>query len=57
MTALSGKIAFAAGTGIVPWDHTIARFRQAGYTGPLILHTVEEADASRAIGFLRERLQ
>ncbi len=46
----------AAGTGIVPWDHVVARLRDAGFTGPLILHSLEESDAPRAIDFLRARI-
>ena len=46
----------AAGRGVVPWDHCLALFRDAGFTGPLILHSLEEADADRAIHFLRERI-
>jgi len=45
----------AAGRGIVPWDRCLALFRGVGFAGPLILHSVDEDDADRAIGFLRER--
>ena len=47
----------AAGTGIVPWDHVVTRLRDVGFDGPLILHSLDEADAPRAVGFLRERLE
>ena len=46
----------AAGTGIVPWDYVVARLREVGFTGPLILHSLDEAAAPRAIDFLRGRI-
>lgn len=46
----------AAGTGIVPWDHVVSRLRDVGFTGPLILHSLDEADAPRAISSLRDRI-
>lgn len=45
-----------AGTGIVPWDHCVTLFQQSGYTGPLILHTLTEAEAPGAAAFLRDRI-
>lgn len=46
----------AAGLGIVPWEHCLALFQDVGFTGPLILHSLTEDDAARAISFLRQRL-
>jgi sugar phosphate isomerase/epimerase len=45
-----------AGTGVVPWDRFITLCREAGYTGPLILHTLTEPEAQGAVAFLRERI-
>ena len=45
-----------AGTGVVPWDRFIALCREAGYTGPLILHTLTEPEAPGAVAFLRDRI-
>lgn len=45
-----------AGTGVVPWDRFIALCREAGYTGPLILHTLTEPEAPEAVAFLRDRI-
>jgi len=45
-----------AGTGVVPWDRFVALCREAGYTGPLILHTLTEPEAPGAVAFLRERI-
>jgi sugar phosphate isomerase/epimerase len=46
----------AAGLGIVPWDHCLARFHDIGYAGPILLHSLDESDASRAIAFLKDAL-
>ena len=46
----------AAGRGIVPWEHCLGLFRAVGFTGPLVLHSVAESDANRAIAFLHVRL-
>lgn len=46
----------AAGLGIVPWAHCLALFRGVGFSGPLILHSLTEDDADRAVGFLRQML-
>lgn len=54
---LSPEGAFcAAGRGIVPWDHCLDLFAAVGYDGPIILHSLAEEDADRAVGFLRERI-
>ncbi|MDQ3693533.1 MAG: sugar phosphate isomerase/epimerase [Chloroflexota bacterium] len=45
-----------AGRGIVPWDHCLVLFRGAAFAGPLILHSLEEEDADRALAFLQERI-
>lgn len=45
-----------AGTGVVPWDRCIALFREVGFGGPLILHTLTEAEAPGAVAFLRGRV-
>jgi len=51
---LSADGAFcAAGRGIVPWDHALGLFRDAGFAGPIVLHSLAEEDAERAVGFLR----
>ena len=46
----------AAGRGIVPWAHCLHLFRSVAFAGPLILHSLTEEDADRAISFLRQRL-
>lgn len=46
----------AAGRGIVPWKHCLTLFRGVRFTGPLILHSLTEDDAARAVGFLRQQL-
>ena len=46
----------AAGRGVVPWDRCLGLFRDAGFAGPLILHSLEEDDADRAVAFLRDAI-
>jgi sugar phosphate isomerase/epimerase len=46
----------AAGKGIVPWNHYVALLREAGFTGPLILHGLGEDEVSEAMKFLQGRL-
>lgn len=46
----------AAGLGVVPWDHCFARCQEVGYTGPVILHSLDEPDAGRAVAFLKHAL-
>jgi sugar phosphate isomerase/epimerase len=46
----------AAGLGIVPWEHCFTRLREAGFEGPVILHSLTEVDAPRAVTFLKEAL-
>ena len=47
----------AAGRGIVPWDHCLGPFRSIEFDGPIILHSLDEDEAGRAIGFMRDRLR
>lgn len=47
----------AAGTGLLDYSLYLSLLQQAGYTGPLILHSLTEAQASVAIAFLRDTLQ
>lgn len=42
-----------AGTGIVPWPRYLDLLYDVGYTDPLILHGLEEADVGAAMAFLR----
>ncbi|MCC6315026.1 MAG: sugar phosphate isomerase/epimerase [Thermomicrobiales bacterium] len=46
----------AAGTGIVPWERCLAAFRQVGFAGSLILHSLNEEQAPIAVAYLRERM-
>jgi len=46
----------AAGRGVVPWDHCLGLFRSVGFAGPLILHSLGEDDADRAVAFLRKEI-
>jgi sugar phosphate isomerase/epimerase len=46
----------AAGRGIVPWDLCLRLFRGVGFAGPLVLHSLPESDAARAVRFLRQTI-
>lgn len=41
------------GSGIVPWPRFIAALESAGYTGPLILHGLDESDVPGAVAALK----
>ena len=46
----------AAGTGLLDYDHYLARLRAADFDGPLILHSLEEAQVEASVAFLRRKL-
>ena len=46
----------AAGTGSLDYDLYLKLLQQAGYNGPLILHSLSEDDVGPAIAFLRGKL-
>lgn len=53
---LSADGAFCAvGTGIVPWDHCLERFRSVGFEGPIILHSLREDEVPTSVAFMRSR--
>lgn len=43
----------AAGTGIVPWGRHVELLRGVGFDGPLVLHSLVEAEVERGVGVLR----
>jgi sugar phosphate isomerase/epimerase len=43
----------AAGSGLLDYDHYLALLRAAHYDGPLILHSLSEAQTPTSIAFLR----
>ncbi len=45
------------GTGIVPWEHYINLLRQSGFSGPLIMHGLKEAEVAESAGYLWSVLQ
>jgi sugar phosphate isomerase/epimerase len=54
---LSADGAFcAAGTGIVPWDRCLARFRSIAFDGPIILHSLDEDEVETSLAYMRERI-
>jgi sugar phosphate isomerase/epimerase len=46
----------AAGTGALDYDLYLRLLRAAGYNGPLILHSLDEAQVDPAVAFLRAKL-
>ena len=47
----------AAGTGLLDYDHYVALLQGVGYDGPLILHSLTEAQVETAVAFLRGKLR
>ena len=47
----------AAGKGLLDYDHYLTLFRRVGFHGPLILHSLREADVTDCVAMLREKLQ
>ncbi len=47
----------AAGKGVIDFDHFVGRLKQAGFSGPLITHGLEAADAAAVAAFLRGILE
>jgi sugar phosphate isomerase/epimerase len=46
----------AAGKGRLDYDRYLALLRSAGYTGPLIMHSLRETEVDESIVFLRGKL-
>lgn len=46
----------AAGTGLLDYNRYLAVLQEAGFTGPLILHGLTEAQAPTALAFVRQEL-
>jgi sugar phosphate isomerase/epimerase len=46
----------AAGTGLLDYDHYLRGLRSVGYDGPVVLHSLTEAQAPGCVAFLREKL-
>lgn len=47
----------AAGTGLLHYAQYLRELQRAGYTGPLILHGLREAQVATCVAFLRSHLQ
>lgn len=46
----------AAGEGVLDYDHYIAQLQKVGFSGPLILHGLSEAQVPYCVAFLRQRM-
>jgi sugar phosphate isomerase/epimerase len=47
----------AAGTGLLDYDHYLRLLQVAGFDGPLILHSLSEAQVPECVAFLRRKLE
>ncbi len=45
-----------AGKGLLDYDHYLQLLRQAGFAGPLILHSLAESEVDECVSFLRAKL-
>jgi sugar phosphate isomerase/epimerase len=46
----------AAGKGLLDYDYYLRLLKKVGFDGPLILHSLAEADVSECVDFLRQKL-
>jgi sugar phosphate isomerase/epimerase len=46
----------AAGTGVLDYDTYLTLLKRIGFTGPLILHTLDENQVDESVAFLRRKL-
>ena len=46
----------AAGTGLLDWDLYLTLLKQSTYGGPVILHSLSEAQVPECVRFLQSRL-
>jgi sugar phosphate isomerase/epimerase len=46
----------AAGTGLLDYHHYVNLLQQSDYTGPLVLHSLTEAQVPDCVRFLREKI-
>jgi sugar phosphate isomerase/epimerase len=46
----------AAGRGLLDYDHYLRLLKKVGFDGPLIMHSLAEAEVSGCVKFLREKL-
>lgn len=46
----------AAGTGVLDYDHYLRLLRIAGYSGPLIMHSLREEEVGQTVAFLAAKM-
>ena len=52
-----GKMEYVApGKGILPWDHYLQLLRASKFEGPLIMHSLAEAEVDESAAFLRGKM-
>jgi len=47
----------AAGKGLLDYGHYLSLLNASGFTGPLILHELQESEVAGSVAFLREKLK
>ena len=47
----------AAGQGLLDWPRVLRLLREAGYNGPLVLHSLAEEEVKTSVAFLRQELK
>ena len=45
-----------AGQGLLDYDDYLARLRQIGFRGPLIVHGLQEGQVGECLSFLRKKI-
>jgi len=54
----TGKMEYVApGRGDLPWPHYIRLLRTCGFGGPLIMHSLAEAEVEESAAFLRKKMK
>jgi sugar phosphate isomerase/epimerase/pimeloyl-ACP methyl ester carboxylesterase len=54
----NGRMEYVApGKGYLPWPHYIRLLRSSGFGGPLIMHSLAEAEVDESAAFLRKKMR
>lgn len=55
---MAGELRYvAAGKGSLDYDHYLSLLNASGFTGPLILHELQESEVAGSVAFLQEKLK
>ena len=54
----TGKMEYLApGKGELPWGHYMQLLRRTGFDGPVVMHSLPEADVDESVTFLKEKMK